>query len=78
MDTSAPQNRDPTNWLCRREFFRFRFRQKIFWSRINEVTRGGERKWDRYFTSLPWNKCFFDLHNVDIEIILKMRGGAAW
>ncbi len=29
-------------------------------------------------TSLPSNKCFFDLHNVDIEIILEMRGGAAW
>src|SRR5438132_680397 len=31
-----------------------------------------------FYLSLPPNECFFDLHNVDIEIILKMRGGAAW
>src|SRR5580700_7692162 len=37
-DTSARQSRDPTNWLCRREFSQFLFCRKVFWSRTNEVT----------------------------------------
>src|SRR4029077_15085808 len=73
-DTSARQSRNPTNWLCRREFFQFLFCRKIFWSRTNEVTPAAKANKIAISPVAPIERMLFDLHNVDFEISLKVRG----